>query len=55
LELNTILKFIENAVMNNNSLENEIPDELPMYVLREINHRLGHAIDGIKKLIELDQ
>jgi len=55
LELNTILKFIENAVMSNKPSSGDMPEELPMYLLREINHLLDHSLDAIKRLIKLDQ
>jgi len=55
LELNTILKFIENAVMSNKPSSGDMPEELPMYLLREINHLLDHSLDAIERLIKLDQ
>jgi ABC-type glycerol-3-phosphate transport system substrate-binding protein len=54
VELNTILKYIENVTIRDRYTGSNIPDTLPEYIVHEINHLLDHAMDGIKGIIKLD-
>jgi len=54
VELNTIMKFIENAVIRDKDTTGSMPTVLPEYLVREIDHLLNHALEGIYNLIKLE-
>jgi hypothetical protein len=54
VELNTIIKYIENVAIRDKNTTDLMPYALPVYLVHEIEHLLGHALKGINDLINLD-